>query len=40
MAIEIWKIIADDVEGQGAELHSVKLMETENNYVEYYGPTK
>ena len=38
VAIEIWKIIADDVEGQGAKLHCVKLMETENNFVEYYGP--
>ncbi len=38
LTVEIWNIIAEDIEGQGAELHSLKLMETENNFVEYYGP--
>jgi 6-pyruvoyltetrahydropterin/6-carboxytetrahydropterin synthase len=38
LTVEIWNIIAQDIEGQGAELHSLKLMETENNFVEYYGP--
>ena len=40
LTVEIWNIIAEDILGQGAELHSLKLMETENNYVEYYGPNK
>jgi 6-pyruvoyltetrahydropterin/6-carboxytetrahydropterin synthase len=38
LTVEIWNIIAEDILGQGAALHSLKLMETENNYVEYYGP--
>lgn len=40
VAIEIWKIIEDDIKKQGAQLYCLKLMETENNYVEYYGPNK
>ncbi len=40
VAIEIWKIIEDDIKEQGAQLYCLKLMETENNYVEYYGPNK
>ena len=38
IAVEIWKLIADDILTQGAELHRIKLMETENNFVEYWGP--
>lgn len=38
VAVEIWKLIADDILTQGAELHRIKLMETENNFVEYWGP--
>lgn len=38
VAVEIWKLIADDILTQGAELHHIKLMETENNFVEYWGP--
>jgi 6-pyruvoyltetrahydropterin/6-carboxytetrahydropterin synthase len=38
IAVEIWKLIADDILTQGAELHHIKLMETENNFVEYWGP--
>ena len=33
LTVEIWNIIADDIKGQGAELHSLKLMETENNLL-------
>lgn len=38
IAVEIWRIIADDIAEQGAQLHHIKLMETENNFVEYWGP--
>lgn len=37
MAIFIWDILMPKVKTMGAELHSVKLCETENNYVEYFG---
>lgn len=38
IAVEIWRIIEDDIASQGAQLHHIKLMETENNFVEYWGP--
>ena len=37
LAIGIWKEIESDIRNLGAELHSVKLEETENNIVEYFG---
>ncbi len=37
LAIEIWHQIADDIRTAGAFLHSIKLSETENNFVEYFG---
>ena len=37
MAIFIWKILNDKIKKLGAQLHCVKLCETENNYVEYFG---
>jgi 6-pyruvoyltetrahydropterin/6-carboxytetrahydropterin synthase len=37
LAVAIWEEIEDKVNGIGATLHCVKLHETENNYVEYYG---
>ena len=37
MAIFIWDILKPKVKAMGAELHSVKLQETENNFVEYFG---
>lgn len=38
VAIEIWNIIEKDIKAQGAELFCVKLNETENNSIEYWGP--
>jgi hypothetical protein len=38
--IEIWNIIEKDIREQGAELFCVKLKETENNSIEYWGPNK
>ncbi len=37
LAIAIWNELKDPVTELGAELHCVKISETENNYVEYFG---
>jgi len=37
LAIAIWEQIEADIKAEGCQLHAVKLYETENNYVEYYG---
>lgn len=40
LVIEIWNQIADEIKTKSnnrAELHYIKLMETERNFVEYYG---
>lgn len=37
MVIEIWKIILEPIAKAGGELAKIKLVETENNFVEYYG---
>lgn len=37
VAIAIWKEIEKPVAEAGATLHSVKVVETENNAVEYFG---
>ena len=37
LAMEFWKILAPLISEKGGILHCIKLVETENNYVEYYG---
>jgi 6-pyruvoyltetrahydropterin/6-carboxytetrahydropterin synthase len=37
IALQIWKQLEKPVKAMGAALHCVKLQETENNFVEYYG---
>ncbi len=37
LAIGIWNELAMPVSAMGAELHCIKLYETENNFVEYFG---
>lgn len=37
LAVAIWNQIQAPIEELGAELHCVKIQETENNYVEYFG---
>ena len=37
IAVAIWDQINEHITSEGAELHCVKLQETENNYVEFYG---
>ena len=37
LAVEIWNQLFDEVLNIGAKLHCIKIIETENNFVEYYG---
>lgn len=37
LAVAIWEQIESSVKTAGGSLHSVKLFETENNFVEYFG---
>ena len=37
IAIKIYEELENDIQATGNNLYSVKLYETENNYVEYYG---
>jgi 6-pyruvoyltetrahydropterin/6-carboxytetrahydropterin synthase len=37
LAIGIWNELSESISALGAVLHSVKLYETENNFVEYHG---
>jgi 6-pyruvoyltetrahydropterin/6-carboxytetrahydropterin synthase len=37
LAIAIWNEIVEPVNAQGCKLYCVKLYETENNFVEYFG---
>jgi 6-pyruvoyltetrahydropterin/6-carboxytetrahydropterin synthase len=37
VAIKIWEILAPKIVEMGAQLHSIKLYETESNFVEYFG---
>lgn len=34
-AIKIWEVLETKI--SGCQLHCIKLYETENNYIEYYG---
>lgn len=40
LAIAIWNEIEQHVNKLGCQLHCIKLYETENNYVEYFGEGK
>lgn len=37
LAIEIWKLIEAPIGEAGGQLCKIKLVETENNFVEYFG---
>jgi len=37
LAIAIWNELKRPVEQEGAHLHCIKIEETENNFIEYYG---
>jgi 6-pyruvoyltetrahydropterin/6-carboxytetrahydropterin synthase len=37
LAAAIWEVLQNPIKNLGVELHCVKIQETENNYVEYFG---
>lgn len=37
IAIAIWDLIEEDIRENGGELAKIKIIETENNFVDYYG---
>ena len=37
LAISIWDELNSEIEKEGAFLHCIKIEETENNSIEYYG---
>lgn len=37
VAVEVWNQIESDIVTLGCDLHCVKITETENQYVEYFG---
>ncbi|MCX6192659.1 MAG: 6-carboxytetrahydropterin synthase [Flavobacteriia bacterium] len=37
LAIAIWDRLANEIASNGGELAKIKLIETENNFVEYFG---
>ena len=37
LAIGIWDQLESAIQAEGADLHSVRLEETENNMIEYFG---
>lgn len=37
LCMSIWEQLDGEVKKLGAELHKVKIQETENNFVEYFG---
>ena len=37
LVVAIWDELYPHIKARGVELHCVKITETENNFVEYYG---
>lgn len=37
IAVAIWKQLESIIKAEGAELHCIKIEETENNSIEYFG---
>ena len=37
LALGIWEELVKPIEGLGVKLHCIKIQETENNFVEYFG---
>lgn len=37
LAIAVWGELESDVSSLGCQLHCIRIHETENNFVEYYG---
>ncbi len=37
LVIEVWNQLEDSIAAKGGQLCYIKILETENNFVEYYG---
>lgn len=37
IVIAFWNLLAPEIKKYGCQLHCLKLQETDNNYVEYFG---
>jgi len=37
LAVSIWEELESEIKKEGAFLHCIKIEETENNSIEYYG---
>ena len=37
IAVAIWQVLEKPIKELGAYLHCIKIVETENNFVEYFG---
>ena len=37
LAVAIWIVLLKPIDDLGVKLHCIKIQETENNYVEYFG---
>ncbi|MEW6774409.1 MAG: 6-carboxytetrahydropterin synthase [Bacteroidota bacterium] len=37
LCIFVWNILEPKIKAHGAQLHCIKIQETDNNYAEYYG---
>lgn len=37
LSIAIWKVLDEPIRSLGARLHQIRIQETENNFVDYYG---
>ena len=37
IAMAIWEVLEPDVKKMGCQMHKIRVEETENNFVEYYG---
>jgi 6-pyruvoyltetrahydropterin/6-carboxytetrahydropterin synthase len=37
LAIAIWEVLFSPIKNAGAILHCIKIKETENNFIEYFG---
>ena len=37
LAVAVWNVLFPEIQSIGAKLHCVKIEETENNFVEYFG---
>jgi len=37
LAVKVWDQLEEKINVTGSKLHKIKIVETENNFIEYYG---